>query len=849
MSAFRGTALGWTVALAAVLLMGVANTARAIGLGEARVDSYLNQPLDLRIRLLDASETELDSLTVGPATPADYQRLGVGSSALALDLAFEVDRSVSPAVIRITSSRPVADPIVQLLVDARWSSGRMLREYTLFLDPPTLDIAPPPAPARSEPRQSAPARPSTERPARQALQERAESAAPRPSARAAQTRDGGQRMVRSGDTLWSIARANLPAGEVSMNQMMVAIVELNPQAFRNGNIHQMLRGSRLELPDAAQAQAVDRARAAATVQAQNRAFNRRLAGDVPVVSDAARGADESIDRPSTPDPAPSADPATAAREPEPEARLELVPSTEESTGSGLEEDGAEVDRLRQQLARTEEELFAARLESEEFRSRLTDLEALVEENPNGVGIGDAELAGLEQTLRAARLAASEDADPALREEVTAQLDGYLAQFESAADVAASTMDEPLADAPDPVDEQPVTQEPVAEEPVAEEPVVTQVGGSDRAWWSGPLVLPLAGLIVLVILIAAVGLALRRRRREADAESAAVVGVEPDKRKEPTAVAAAEGDPVDRARNSLAAAPGDLAAHLALLQALASDDDPARFSDALEDMFEHVETGAEPSWREALELAGRVVPGHVLVKGSADWMSSAEGADAAPLDELDEESEVGDLMSRLESEPDEETDDRDWIDEPETTASEPADDALPGLHDDEDERDPLVLGGLDEDESVAAETGTEELTAPRPDVPDEEDAAGWMDDDLVGDGEADDAVQRAGDATDAAPEPPSAGAEDEDEDEDDRLVMDWTESSDDELTSSAAANGDAGTGVDIFAPSDDDVDVKLDLARAYLSWNSTDSAKTLLEEVVREGNDEQKEQAQKLLDDL
>ena len=500
MSAFRGTALGWIVALAAVLLMGVPNTARAIGLGEARVDSYLNQPLDIRIRLLDASETELDSLTVGPATPADYQRLGVGSSALALDLAFEVDRSVSPAVIRITSSRSVADPILQLLVDARWSSGRMLREYTLFLDPPTLDIAPPPAPARSETRPSAPAQPPTERPVRQAPRDRAEPAATRPAAQAARTRDGGQRMVRSGDTLWSIARANLPAGDVSMNQMMVAIVELNPQAFRNGNIHQMLRGSRLELPDAAQAQAIDRARAAATVQAQNRAFNRRLAGDVPVVSDAARGADEATDTPSTPDPAPSADAATAAREPEPEARLELVPSTEESTGSGLEEDGAEVDRLRQQLARTEEELFAARLESEEFRSRLSDLEAMVEQNPNGMGIADAELAGLEQTLRAARLAASEDADPALREEVTAQLDGYLAQFESAADAAASTMDEPLVDAPDPVDEEPVTQQPVAEEPVAEEPVVTQVGGADRAWWSGPLVLPLAGLIVLVILL-------------------------------------------------------------------------------------------------------------------------------------------------------------------------------------------------------------------------------------------------------------------------------------------------------------------------------------------------------------
>jgi FimV-like protein len=348
----------------------------------------------------------------------------------------------------------------------------------------------------------------------------------------------------------------------------------------------------------------------------------------------------------------------------------------------------------------------------------------------------------------------------------------------------------------------------------------------------------------VLLIAAVGLALRRRRREAEAETPVVVGVEPARREEPTAVAAPVddgGDPADRARGRLAAAPADLAAHLALLQALASDDDTGRFSDALEDMFEHVETGAEPAWREALELAGRVVPGHVLVKGSADWMSGAEDGGGAPLDELDEESEVGDLMSRLESEPDEETDDRDWIGEPEAVAPDPQDDALPGLHDDEDERDPLVLGGLDDDDSVAPETGTEELTSPRPDVPDEEDADHWMDDDLVGDAEDDDAVQRAGDATDAAPEPAA--------DDDDRLVMDWTTSSDDETPGSAAAGGDAGTSGDIFAPSDDDVDVKLDLARAYLSWNSTDSAKTLLEEVVREGNDEQKEQAQKLLDDL
>lgn len=858
-----------------VVVMGLltlfADPVRALGLGEARVNSYLNQPLELRVRLLEASEAELDSLTIGTATPDDYQRLGLASNALALGLRFEVDRSRSPAVILIRSEQAVTDPILQILVDARWASGRLLREYTLFLDPPTLDIAPP---MRSQPEsepEREPVQPSRAEPAassRPARNERAQSE-PAPSAPApARARDGGERLVRAGDTLWSISMANLPVGEVSMDQMMLAIVDLNPEAFRNGNINQLLRGSRLTLPTAEQARGRDRQSARDTVLAQNRVFNQRPGGDVPVIADAARGAQTDAPEPESPgDPTPqaAADQAVAAREPEaePEGRLELVPAGDDDSGTGLDGEDGEVSRLREQLARTEEELFTARLEAEDFQARLEDLEAMVARNPDGVGIADAELAGLEETLRAARMAAAEDADPAMRAEVTAELDEYLDRFESAAEPPADEMamgDDAMAAAddsaatpdetvPDDGASEEGAEENAGEAVEQEEPVVTQVGSGGGSVMSNPLFWPIAGLIALLLALGGFWIALQRRRREAE-EAPVVVRSRPEPA-EPTMVME---DPVDRARAAVAERPDDLAAHLALLNALAGRDEQRAFDDALEHMFEHVESGDEPAWREAVELASTVSPEHVLVKGSADWMSGPGDLEGDPKDDLDEESEVGDLMSRLDAEQDEEPDDSDWrVDEDEQ--DEVVD--TPMLRDQDDD-EPLVLGGgLDEehddlDAQVESWDDSESDTAGKlrpdanesvePDVPDEEAEDEWLGDSLAGDAEFDDATRRAGDGVE--PEEPATPRLPED---DGGLLADWT----DEEDASDAGSDDAqsGQGDDIFAPSDDDVDVKLDLARAYLSWNSTDSAKTLLEEVVREGNAEQKAEARKLLDDL
>src|SRR5690554_6348449 len=164
------------VLLGALILLFPAQGLRALGLGEARVDSWLGQTLDVSIRLLDIESAMIESISVGPASLADYERLGLPSESLALGLDVTVDRRVDPPRVRVRSQQPVNDPVVQILIDARWASGRVLREYTLFLDPPTVESAAPvrrvseaasapasssgPAPVTESATESAPQRPT-----------------------------------------------------------------------------------------------------------------------------------------------------------------------------------------------------------------------------------------------------------------------------------------------------------------------------------------------------------------------------------------------------------------------------------------------------------------------------------------------------------------------------------------------------------------------------------------------------------------------------------------------------------------------------------------------------------------
>ena len=155
----------------------------ALGLGGAVVDSYLDQPLEVRVEVIAQSSEELQSVTVGLASVDDFAMLGLSRSAITVPLEFELVADASRPYIRITSDLAVSEPIIQVLVEVNWASGRMLREYTLFLDPPTFPAQAPQPKVASEPQPApTPAPPPPTQPERTQVTPPAPAAPPRVSA-------------------------------------------------------------------------------------------------------------------------------------------------------------------------------------------------------------------------------------------------------------------------------------------------------------------------------------------------------------------------------------------------------------------------------------------------------------------------------------------------------------------------------------------------------------------------------------------------------------------------------------------------------------------------------------------
>ena len=122
------------IAAASALSSGMAH---ALGLGEVSLKSALNQPLVAEIELLEVRDLASGELIPSLATPEDFTKAGVERQYFLSDLKFTpVLKPNGKSVIRVTSSKPVREPYLNFLVEVLWPSGRLLREYTLLLDPP-----------------------------------------------------------------------------------------------------------------------------------------------------------------------------------------------------------------------------------------------------------------------------------------------------------------------------------------------------------------------------------------------------------------------------------------------------------------------------------------------------------------------------------------------------------------------------------------------------------------------------------------------------------------------------------------------------------------------------------------
>ncbi len=272
----------------------------ALGLGEIHLHSALNEPMNAEIDLVAATPDELTALRATLANRESFTRYGIDRPPFLSTLTFKVGKNKDGHdVLLVHSTDAIPEPFVTFLVEVNWARGRLMREYTVLLDPPvytpgenasttapvtapsTTPLAPaaaPPPPRKSPAPKSAPA--PAESPAPQvAAAPAVSSAAPLPESAGGSNPATVQ--VAKGDTLTKIARTLHADTPANIDQTMIALYRSNPDAF-GGNINVLRRGAVLRVPDADQIAALNQKEAMSEVHRQMDAW--RSAGGTAAAS-------------------------------------------------------------------------------------------------------------------------------------------------------------------------------------------------------------------------------------------------------------------------------------------------------------------------------------------------------------------------------------------------------------------------------------------------------------------------------------------------------------------------------------------------------------------------------------
>ena len=294
----------------ALMLTAAPLAANALGLGEIKLNSVLNQPLSADISVVSVAPDEISSLQVKLANAEQFKQAGIPMADVLSKLQFKVVPGANgTATIHVSTTQPFREPFMDVLLDVTWDNGELIREYTVFLNPPsfesTTQAAAAPAPATTAPVSTAPvvaapapstvaptsasiAKPVVTAPAAPVQAAAPPTAAPAPAPVAAATNEtqlgGNYGPIHRGETLSEIALKLRPQG-VTLNQMMIAIYRANPEVFMR-NINLMKAGYVLRVPSADDIQAVQVADANTEVRTQIAEWRSRrgLAGAHPRAS-------------------------------------------------------------------------------------------------------------------------------------------------------------------------------------------------------------------------------------------------------------------------------------------------------------------------------------------------------------------------------------------------------------------------------------------------------------------------------------------------------------------------------------------------------------------------------------
>lgn len=285
-----------TLTAAAASAVLLSSAASAAGLGKLTVLSALGQPLRAEIELTAVSNDEANGLVAKLASPDAYRAANIEFNPALLSLRFNVEQRGGRQFVRISSTQPLNEPFVDLLLELAWDNGRLVREYTFLLDPAELrapqsaQIAAAPAPAAQRPRAAAPAaEPPSQAAAPASRSQRGARADARANDSAAAEETGprapnaaSRYRVRRGDTLSGIA-SRIKPNDVSLDMMLVALYRANPDAFIGNNMNRLKSGQILSVPDGDALRGGDAEEARGTVVAHAAdfdAYRAKLAGQV-----------------------------------------------------------------------------------------------------------------------------------------------------------------------------------------------------------------------------------------------------------------------------------------------------------------------------------------------------------------------------------------------------------------------------------------------------------------------------------------------------------------------------------------------------------------------------------------
>lgn len=832
-----------------IAALGVfAGPLQAFSLGEIDVHSTLNQPFEADIKLRSVRSDERDNLQVRLASEAEFERAGLARPFALTNLQFDVVEKAGNTVVRVSSESAIKEPFLDFIISATAGEGRMLREYTVLLDPPR------------QPQRAA------------ATSSSQDQTAAEPQSARETSPDSYQ--VRSNDNLWRVAERVRPNNNVSVYQMMMALFERNPQAFADNNINNLRADASLDIPDSGSINSL-------SASAARQAFNRQTEqwqqnrsttetaeqsddsgqpqADLPVdnVTEAPTENAETESEPSAEtlteiDETGEVDNAVVA-----DARLDLVAPNEELENASDEissQGDPDLRQMSEQLTFAQETIEAQNQENTDLKSRMDKMEAQIDTMRRLLSLKDADMARLQSLL-----AENEDGVDDLAAALQAQQDEQTAD---SADGQPSQQNTETPDNDEAANQAVANEQPDTSSPSANNAQATKNASPTLLSLLRDYAMPLTLGLLLILLLALMML----RRRQSLQEEDVLYGEDADISDYietgddngdmiPPEVTELDEAPVVEETKSTAelieqadmfVGYADYTQALNTLQQaqLQSPDDQEviykrlfvlfklqRTNDFVEQLADVEFAGDSEEWQQIVSWGRELDPSHPLFRESSptqDLPSETEADHTRQPETISSSDNVSaEYVEAFDTlpgeEPAAEEPDLEFIlDEPPATENQ-ADDSG------RDRPAHSSSGDSDLNDNTDTLDPTADIEPVSLDISDIEEPAAEPDDDVA-----------SGDAGNNG------------------LSLDTFEDEQGHLSSDAPSiapptdsnDGDGDLTLDLSDYDDiDECETKLDLASAYVDMDDQEAAREILNEVVSEGNDSQQERARTLLNSL